>query len=349
MIIYILLFLIPVFIFYRQLDEKYYTSSHNWRNISILLILIIGLRHQVGGDWLPYLAGLERVTNGAFEESIMEKYEIGFNIIAWISETIGASIYGVNLFCATIFVIGLTSLCRDQPYPWLSLIIAIPYLVIVVGMGYTRQAVAIGFLMYGFKFLIQGNNLFFVFLVLLASSFHKPALIFIAFTLLKPGGGKFKLLFGIFLLIGFVGVALIIETAETYYLHYVEENMESAGAQIRIYLNVLPAFILFLYWKKWNIYFKDRWIWAVMALLSLVSAFFVEIASTAVDRIALYFIPLQLVVWSRFPILANLRKMRNFILFLIIFLYSSVLFVWMFFGVFSNKWIPYDNLLFPDF
>ena len=33
---------------------------------------------------------------------------------------------------------------RRQPMPWLGLLVAIPYLVIVVGMGYSRQAIALG-------------------------------------------------------------------------------------------------------------------------------------------------------------------------------------------------------------
>ena len=43
----------------------------------------------------------------------------------------------------------LIRFCLAQADPWLSVLIAIPYMVIVVAMGYTRQAVALGILMVG--------------------------------------------------------------------------------------------------------------------------------------------------------------------------------------------------------
>ena len=43
------------------------------------------------------------------------------------------------------FIIGLTIFVKSLPNPWLGYVIAFPYLITVVGMGYSRQAVVIGF------------------------------------------------------------------------------------------------------------------------------------------------------------------------------------------------------------
>lgn len=47
---------------------------------------------------------------------------------------------------------------RSQPDPWLAVLVAVPYLVIVVAMGYSRQAVAIGILLAGLGRLERGGS-----------------------------------------------------------------------------------------------------------------------------------------------------------------------------------------------
>ena len=70
-------------------------------------------------------------------------------------------------------------------------------------------------------------------------------------------------------------------------------------------------------------------------------------SSTAVDRLALYLIPLQLFVGSRLPDThtfgINPRKWNQL---LILFL-LAVLLVWLFFAGHSYAWLPYRNLLLP--
>jgi len=124
---------------------------------------------------------------------------------------------------------GLISLSRAQPYPWLSILAAIPYLVIVVAMGYTRQATAIGLLMYGLGYLLRGRVTTFLVLVALAGLFHKTAFVFAAFALFRPGGSLLIKMLGVGLLVGLAGGAFVVEQAEFLMLHYVEEAMESEG------------------------------------------------------------------------------------------------------------------------
>ena len=59
------------------------------------------------------------------------------------------SIGSITNTTAVPFTYGLFRICRQQPNPWLALVVATPFLIIVVGMGYTRQAAAMGFLMIG--------------------------------------------------------------------------------------------------------------------------------------------------------------------------------------------------------
>ena len=347
MFIYWFLFLVPVYFLLTQNRGVVHTPQLSWRLFGFFLIFLIGLRYQVGGDWGNYLKNLELAKDLQWSELFDTRKEAAYTLLSWFSLALGADIYGVNLICAAIFTIGLINLSRKQPYPWLAIVVAIPYLVIVVGMGYTRQATAIGLLMYGFGYLLRGRITVYLVLVVLAGLFHKTAFVFAAFAFLRPGSGMLKRVLGVGLLAGLAGSAYLVEQAETLMLNYVEHTMESGGGQIRVLMNLPPALILFTYWKEWGKKFEDRWLWGLIALLAIVCVPLVSIASTAVDRMALYLIPLQLVVWARFPVLVQGRIPRIFAFLIVIFYYAAVQFVWLVYGTHAPYWVPYDNLFFP--
>jgi hypothetical protein len=154
---------------------------------------------------------------------------------------------------------------------------------------------------------------------------------------------------GVGLLVGLIGGAYLLEQANTFKLHYVEQTMESGGGQIRVLMNLLPALIFFSYWKKWGQKFDDRWLWGLIAIFAIACVPIVSVASTAVDRMALYLIPLQLVVWARFPVLVQGRINRTFAFLMIAFYYGIVQFTYLVHGTFVAAWLPYDNILFPSF
>ena len=114
-------------------------------------------------------------------------------------------------------------------------------------------------------------------------------------------------------------------------------------------MNLPPAMIFFAYWRKWGVMYKDRWLWGIFALISILCVPLVSIASTAVDRMALYLIPLQLVVWARFPSLVNRLIGRKSAILIVIIYYSLVQFTWLVYGTHAYCWVPYDNLLLPSF
>ena len=347
MLIYWFLFLVPVYFLLARGRGAAYTPQSVWRLFSLFLIFLIGLRYQVGGDWVTYIEGLEITKDTPWEDLFDARKEAGYTLVSWFSLALGTGIYGVNLICAAIFTMGLISLSRKQPYPWLAIVAAIPYLVIVVAMGYTRQATALGLLMYGLGYLLRGRITAYLIFVVLAGLFHKTAFVFAAFAFLRPGSGMLKRVLGIGLLAGLAGSAYLVEQAETLMLNYVEHTMESGGGQIRVLMNLPPALILFTYWKEWGKKFEDRWLWGLIALLAIVCVPLVSIASTAVDRMALYLIPLQLVVWARFPVLVQGRIPRIFAFLIVIFYYAAVQFVWLVYGTHAPYWVPYDNLFFP--
>jgi hypothetical protein len=111
-------------------------------------------------------------------------------------------------------------------------------------------------------------------------------------------------------------------------------------------MNLLPAIILLIYRNEWKKYYSDYPFWFWIAIASIISFFLVGSATTAVDRVSLYFIPLQLAVFSRLPFLAREQLLPQTTKILIVFAYALVLFVWLNFASHSHCWIPYQNILF---
>lgn len=77
--------------------------------------------------------------------------------------------------------------------------------------------------------------------------------------------------------------------------------MQSQGAGIRVAMNAVPALLLVVFQKRFNLTSKQKIIWPDLACLSLACMISLVVfdSSTAVNRLALYCIPLQMFEGSR--------------------------------------------------
>jgi hypothetical protein len=253
-------------------------------------------------------------------------------------------IYLVNTVCATIFTGGLLIFCRTQSRPWLALLVAVPVLILVVGMGYTRQAAAIGLVMTGLVGLQRGRTWYFIFLVAIAALFHKSALIMTPIAIFSQSKHRFLTFVGIIAIGGFLFLLLLQDYVEILYLGYIVGEYNSIGAAARVFMSAIPA-ILFLFLKKsffLSAHQLKFWTWVAFSALGCLFLLMVVPSSTVVDRLAMYFIPLQLLVLSRLPdIFKNSGQGRFILIFFVVFYSAAVQFVWLFFGEHASLWLPY--------
>ena len=80
---------------------------------------------------------------------------------------------------------------------------------------------------------------------------------------------------------------------------YIESEYQSEGATIRVAMNLLPALLLISWPRRFGFTFQQLRLWRAMAFTAVACALMLVLLpsnSTAVDRIALYVIPLQLVI-----------------------------------------------------
>ncbi len=78
--------------------------------------LMIGLRYRVGGDWNVYLLTFRSVALGSLSSALQNTPdEAAYTLINWLVAKLGPGFWAVKSTCAIPFVLGLASICRQQP------------------------------------------------------------------------------------------------------------------------------------------------------------------------------------------------------------------------------------------
>ena len=350
---YWLLFLIPAYravVRLKPISHEDQTAlagrwSFIWKSVFVYLVLMIGLRHEVGGDWIQYLEMLDTYSDRPVVTTEFGFQDPAFVLLNIFSVKTGLGIYFLNFISATFFCYGLFVFCRAQPRPWLALAVAVPYLVTVVAMGYTRQGVAIGIAMVAMTALAKGSIFRFVLWIALAATFHKSAIILLPMAVLANSKRRIFT----FIWVGITSIilfALMVQEALSYLMAgYIEDAMQSSGASIRVAMNAVPAILFLVLRKRFRLELEQRsfWSWMAWSALLLVMLLAVSPSSTAVDRIALYWIPLQLFVLSRLPNALGRRDGKNLLWVLAVLAYSAAVhFVWLFYADTAFAWLPYQ-------
>ncbi|MFM1800280.1 MAG: hypothetical protein RLZZ117_2558 [Cyanobacteriota bacterium] len=318
----------------------------------VFFTLLIGLRDGVGGDWVSYLPYVDRAAGLPFK-AILQEDEPGYAILNWFGANWGGGVYLVNTICALIFSIGLLKFSQAQPRPWLAITLAFPYLITVVAMGYSRQGVAIGLEMMALLALQRDHLLRFLGWVALAATFHRTVLVLLILpaSSLSPSL-RFSQLFRLALLaISGFGLysAMLAPDLEYYQTGYIDSEYSSQGALIRVVLCLLPAIVFLLFRRRFRLPPAVQRIWSLLSILAVLAAIglFTVASSTAVDRLALYLIPIQLFVGSRLPDTRLFGFAPGSWTQILIVFSLAVLLVWLIFAGHSGAWLPYRNVLLP--
>ena len=306
----------------------------------LLMTLMIGLRYQVGADWGPY----EQIFADARNETLGTLPAIadpGYYLVNIVVQQVGGALSMVNLICAAIFVWGLMRFAETQQRPWLAMVVAIPYLVIVVAIGYTRQGVAIGFILAGLaSYVRKGSVLRFAVYVAVAATFHKTAVVALPLVAVANERGRI--------------VGLLIAVSITYLFYnfflsasvgrlvtnYIDYRYAAEGAGIRVAMSVVPAILFFLRSRQLGFSERERRLWRNLSFAAFGFLFLLIVvqSSAAIDRLALYTIPLQVAVLAR-P--RSVFTSEGFGTFLVIAYAAAVQLTWLTYAHHARFWVPY--------
>ena len=341
MIFYWVIFLLPAFFILidRKVGRK--GSGVFWVFIGAFFVLAVGLRHQVGGDWPHYLEHFERAKYLNFLD-VFGGGDPGYYLINFVSAKIGASIHLVNLVCAFILVVGVCRFCRAQPEPWLALLVAVPYLIIVVAMGYTRQSAALGFVFLGLVSLQFKQVRHFAFWVILGATFHKSAVLLLPVAALAASRKRIWNMIWIAVITLMAFYLFLLESASHLWQNYVVADYDSQGGVVRVFMNAVPAFIFLCLRSYLHVPEEEKRLWTWMCIFAIACVPLVFLSSTATDRVALYLIPVQMYVFSRLHLATADRYLRACIVVAIILYYALVQLVWLLFATHAHLWLPYQ-------
>jgi|AntDeeMinimDraft_5_1070356.scaffolds.fasta_scaffold05811_2 hypothetical protein len=338
MLIYWLVFILAVFAALARLR----VSRLGWIVVGALLTALIGLRFEVGGDWGSYVAYLHRSSQITFLE-VFTLSDPGYYLVNWLVAWLGAGVWLVNVFSGAIFSTGLILFVRRLPAPMLAIAVSIPYMVIVLAMGYTRQAIAFGFMLWGLTYLVDRRIFGFMVLLAIAAAFHKSAVILAPLAVLANTRNRVWTA----VWVGLSGVLLywlfLAEQVAGLWQNYVVADYSQAaeGGPIRVAMNALPAVFFLSFRKRLTMGAEERALWFWVSVFALLCVPLVFQASTAVDRVALYFMPIQLVVFSYLPQLVRANA-RVLVRASVLMLYGLVQFVWLNYATHSRYWLPYQ-------
>ena len=305
--------------------------------------LLMGLRYQVGGDWFPYLENYQLVQLLDYGQAL-DTFDAGYATLVFWAGRMDAGIWLVNLGCALIMTFGIVRFCSRQPNPALSFLVAIPYLIIVVGMGYTRQGTAIGLILAGLVHADGRSTRKLILYVLAAALFHRSALLVMPLVLTPLLRRNF--VYSVAAGITFAGLfaVLLSRQSDALITNYVDAGAESGGAAVRVAMNLIPAALALLYRKRLGFSEYQSEVWSVFALVALATFPLVLFGnfSTAVDRFALFLIPLQIAILPRLPYIFGNKKALNAQLMLLVTGYSAaVQLVWLVYATHAPYWVPY--------
>lgn len=350
MVPYFLLLLLPsVFALFntRRL------SLAAWYFTFAVYVAFVGLRFEVGPDWNQYGYIHTSLADYDFWEVAAQAEPLSY-LLFWTSGTLGFEVYLSNIVAALIVMTGVFCFARRTANPWVALIVATPYFIIVMGMSGVRQAMAAGVLLFLFsrweRYKIYTRVLF----ILAAAMFHTSALVNNIFLVLKLRLSlQYKLALGlVVLLFTFYlssAVPIYSENIVRYQQRYLEGSFieKSFGSIYHIGMIAVPAFLGFLFRKRIvdSVHSVTLLRFGLYASLSIVLINF--FSSTIASRLTvyLYFVPMMV-----YPALASIYGKRSEmgITVSIVAFHFLILFAWFSLGNHAFAYIPYKNLLLDD-
>ena len=346
--IYFALFLLPcVFYLLETVFNINYKKFYIYLSF-FLISLVIGFRHEIGGDWENYLFTFNNSNNYNFLEYLKNNYKHSFlySFNEWVFNNFNFSIHLLNFFCALIFSYGLIIFCKYQKNIYIGMLVSTPVLVISTGMGFTKQSVAIGVMLLTlskYKSILKS-----FLLTLVAMSFHFSSFFIVFIHFFERKINKQTILY--VAIITLLAAVFIYDQLLSYIQYYILDKYQgklsylSEGAIYRLFLNSIPSVLFIFFYNKFRIVVYSKF-WLLISIFNILLFILVvtrpELSSFA-DRIGLYFLPIQILVFANLEYIISDQKILFRINLITILYYLLILIFWLNFSNHKAFWVPYQ-------
>lgn len=312
----------------------------------IFYALIGGLRFETGGDWGAYLEMFEYMSSGSLGEAIAFSDPL-FGVLNWVSGELGTGLMLVNGVCSLILGIGVVRVSARMSEPWMGVLFAVPYLLIVVGMGYIRQGAAIGLILCAIVALDRSRPVVTIVYLLLAAMFHSSASLVIpifGWALVKRN----KAVSIVLLIAGSVAFSVLFAPRiDAFEYGYLDQEYDSSGTATRLMMSLIPSILVLARWRHFKVDPRVRSVWIAVSLANFVAlaALAVTPSTTAVDRIALYFAIIQIAGVAEFRSLTGISNTMTMVTRVVLIgLAAAIQSVFLIFATHASLWVPYQSI-----
>lgn len=305
------------------------------------------LRHEIGGDWSAYFDMFDRARVASLGQALVIT-DPAFSFLLWFSALVGAGIYLPNAICSLILCYGICRVAARTKEPWLAILVSVPYLLIVVGLGYVRQAAAIGLVLMAIDALVRERRILTLVWLLVGAMFHSTSVVtWPLFAMALANSNKLRML-----TLATIGSGVILFIALPRYAEldsgYLESEYTSGGALVRLMMGLVPSVLLLIRWRSFEAPPQVRSIWFGFAVANIIGLVILLLtpSSTAVDRLMLYFSAIQVVVFGELARLLGFTERSGLIVrFLGIAYAVTVQAVWLLYATHASSWVPYKSVL----
>jgi hypothetical protein len=299
----------------------------------------------VGADWGTYKAIFEVIANlhSAITFIAVEPLYAVCNRLVYVA---GGDIHLVNLICATILLVCLFNFSLLVELDGnLLLFISAPYLLFVVGMGYTRQSVALGLCLNAIGYLRHNRERMFYLFVILGALFHYSAIVLVLLWWIK---NLKRTAFVAVALAAASPVLFLLLSRGRYVLLYLSRNgVQSHGVWSRILLVLLALFVIFAQKLQWARESQLRRVIlrgaVALCLIAVLSLFL----STVADRICLYLFFIYILGIGS-VIRYTMIPFKYISVYLVVCLTYGIFFAWFGLSNFAADWFPYGISLYSS-
>jgi transmembrane protein EpsG len=270
--------------------------------ITILsVVLVSGLRKNIG-DTFFYMHTYK--INTFTWEFVQSQDDIGFSILQMILKSYSDDpqilIFTTAVLTNVLIIIGLYKYSRLFE---LSIYVYITGGMFLVTMNGIRQCLATAIIFTGTKYLIEGNWVKYILIVILASLFHQSALILIPIYFLVRYKAWSKatiilLLFSVLIVLGFNQFSQVLFSAIGDSQYGVYSNINEGGANIfRVIVFAAPLVVAFLGREKLREIYPEGDFIVNMAIIGL-AFMIISTGNWIFARFTIYFQPFQIILIS---------------------------------------------------
>ena len=339
----------------------------------ILLIIFSGLRYEVGGDWENYIVQFKGFANFGFPSvAIFTSSDPIYITINILSHKLGTGIELVNLICSMVFFSGYYLFVKKYGHNVLSILAPFLFIFLILSMGFSRQCLSIGFILYSLYFYIDKKYFLQVFFILLALLSHKSSIIFFIFffisiffnrikfinttelQIIKKNSLKIFFIALVVLLIFFLVIFRDLQRLTEVYFIY-DRDLSIKLHQTRTSSGVIYKYPILLFFSLFYLISRnklkfinncERNIFDTYLILSLSILPLLGFFSLLVDRLLIYFYPFIGIFIVKF-LNDCVDTKHHFKIYIFCSLLSFLMtFTWLKFANHSHFWIPYKNILF---